>query len=108
MNVKIEIWCEGMDLHGEQLTDIVTVRVPSDIKVIDSKACKELLERRRRRIREVNRYREEYNDKNFVHQLDKEVFGKKELKEKLWTIHIKGWTPVITTSALEFICQKNF
>ena len=48
--MKIEIWCEGTSIHGEHLTDIVAVRVPPDIKVIDSKACKKLLERRRKRM----------------------------------------------------------
>ena len=103
--MKIEIWCEGMDLHGEQLTDIVTVRVPSDIQTINSKACKEMLERRRRRIKEANKYRREFNSK-FKNQIELDIFGKKELKEKLYTIHIKGWTPIITTSALEFICGR--
>ena len=103
--MKIEIWCEGMDLHGEQLTDIVTVRVPSDIQTINSKACKEMLERRRRRIKEANKYRREFNSK-FKNQIELDIFGKKELKEKLYTIHIKGWTPIITRSALEFICER--
>ena len=75
--MKIEIWCEGMDLHGEQLTDIVTVRVPSDIQIVDSKACKEMLERRRRRIREANKYRREFNSK-FKNQIELDIFGKKE------------------------------
>ena len=103
--MKIEIWCEGMDLHGEQLTDIVTVRVPSDIQIVDSKACKEMLERRRRRIKEANKYRREFNSK-FKNQIELDIFGKKELKEKLYTIHIKGWTPIISRSALEFICGR--
>ena len=94
-----------MDLHGEQLTDIVTVRVPSDIQIVDSKACKEMLERRRRRIKEANKYRREFNSK-FKDKIELDIFGKKELKEKLYTIHIKGWTPIITTSALEFICGQ--
>lgn len=105
MNMRIEIWCEGMDLHGEQLTDIVTVRVPPDIQIVDSKACKKMLERRRRRIKEANKYRREFNSK-FKDQIELNIFGKKELKEKLYTIHIKGWTPIITTSALEFICGR--
>jgi hypothetical protein len=105
MNVRIEIWCEGMDLHGEQLTDIVTVRVPSDIQIVDSKACKEMLERRRRRIREANKYRREFNSR-FKDQIELDIFGKKELKEKLYTIKIKNWTPIISRSALEFICDK--
>ena len=105
--MKIEIWCEGMNLHGDDSTDTVVVRVPSDIKVIDSKACKELLERRSRRIREVNRYRVEYNSQ-FKNQIERDVFGKKQLVERLYTVHVKGWSPIITTSALEFICQKNF
>ena len=103
--MKIEIWCEGMDLHRRQLTDIITVRVPSDIQIIDSKACKEMLERRRKRIKEVNKYRREFNSR-FKNQIESDIFGKEELKEKLYTIHIKGWTPIITTSALEFICQR--
>ena len=103
--MKIEIWREGIDLHGEQLTDIVTVRVPADIQTVDSKACKEMLERRRRRIKEVNKYRREFNSK-FKDQIELYIFGKKELREKLCTIHIKGWTPIITTSALEFICGR--
>ena len=103
--MKIEIWCEGMDLHGEQHTNIVTVRVPANIQTIDSKACKEMLERRRRRIKEANKYRKEFNSK-FKNQIELDIFGKKELKEKLYTIHIKGWTPIITTSALEFICGR--
>ena len=96
-----------MNLHGDDSTDTVVVRVPSDIKVIDSKACKELLERRSRRIREVNRYRVEYNSQ-FKNQIERDVFGKKQLVERLYTVHVKGWSPIITTSALEFICQKNF
>jgi hypothetical protein len=103
--MKIEIWCEGTSIHGEYLTDVVAVRVPSDIKVIDLKACKELLERRRERIHEINRYRVEYNSQ-FKNQIERDVFGKKNLVEKLYTIHIKGWSPIITTSALEFICQR--
>ena len=106
MNVRIEIWCEGMDLHGEQLTDIVTVRVPSDIQIVDSKACKEMLERRRRRIREVNRYRAEFNRQHFKNKMECDVLGKKNLVEKLYTIRIKNWTPIISRSALEFICDK--
>ena len=105
MNVRIEIWCEGMNLYGEQLTDLVTVRVPSDIQIVDSKACKEMLERRRRRIKEANNYRKEFNSK-FKNQIELDIFGKKELKEKLYTIHIKGWTPIISRSALEFICGR--
>lgn len=103
--MKIEIWCEGMNLHGEQLTDIVTVRVPADIQTVDSKACIEMLERRRRRIKEANRYRREFNSK-FKDQIERDIFGKEELKEKLYTIHIKGWTPMISRSALEFICGR--
>ena len=104
--MKIEIWCEEMDLtHRAQLTDIITVRVPSDIQIIDSKACKEMLVRRRKRIKEVNKYRREFNSR-FKNQIESDIFGKEELKEKLYTIHIKGWTPIITTSALEFICQR--
>lgn len=94
-----------MDLHGEQLTDIVTVRVPSDIQTIDSKACKEMLVRRRRRINEANRYRREFNNR-LKNQIELDKFGKKELKEKLYTIRIKNWTPIISRSALEFICDK--
>ena len=104
--MKIEIWCEGMDLHGEQLTDIVTVRVPADIKVIDSKACKELLERRRIRIKEVNKYRAEFNRQHFKNKMECDMLGKKNLVEKLYTIRIKNWTPIISRSALEFICDK--
>jgi hypothetical protein len=74
--MKIEIWCEGTSIHGEHLTDVVAVRVPPDIKVIDSKACKELLERRRQRIKEANRYRVGYNSQ-FKNQIEKDVFGKK-------------------------------
>ena len=103
--MKIEIWYEGTSIHGEHLTDVVAVRVLSDIKVIDSKACKEILERRRKRIKEANKYRREFNSK-FKNQIELDIFGKKELKEKLYMIHIKGWTPIITTDALEFICQK--
>jgi len=103
--MKIEIWCEGTSIRGEYLRNIVAVRVPPDIKVIDSKACKEMLERRRRRIKEANKYRREFNSK-FKNQIELDIFGKKELKEKLYTIHIKGWTPIITTSALEFICGR--
>jgi hypothetical protein len=103
--MKIEIWCEGTSIHGEHLTDVVAVRVPPDIKVIDSKTCKKLLERRRERIHEANRYRVEYNSQ-FKNQIERDVFGKKNLVEKLYTIHIKGWSPIITTSALEFICQR--
>ena len=105
MNMRIEIWCEGTSIYGEHLTDVVVVRVPPDIKVIDSKACKKLLERRRQRIEEANRYRVEYNSQ-FKNQIERDVFGKKNLVEKLYTIHIKGWTPIITTSALEFICGR--
>jgi hypothetical protein len=103
--MKIEIWCEGMDLHGEQLTDIVTVRVPDDIQTVDSKACKEMLERRRKRIREANKYRREFNSK-LKNQIELDIFGKKELKEKLYIIRIKNWTPIISRSALEFICER--
>ena len=104
--MKIEIWCEGMDLYGKHLTDIVTVRVPADIQTIDSKACKEILERRRKRIGEVNRYRAEFNRQHFKNKMECDILGKKNLVEKLYTIHIKGWTPIITTSALEFICGR--
>jgi hypothetical protein len=103
--MKIEIWCEGTSIHGEHLTEVVAVRVPSDIKVIDSKACVELLRRRRQRIHEANRYRVEYNSR-FKDQVERDAFGKKNLVEKLYTIHIKGWSPIITTDALEFICQR--
>ena len=92
-------------MDGEHLTDAVAVRVPPDIKVIDSKACKELLMRRRQRIKEANRYRVKYNSQ-FKNQIDRDVFGKKNLVEKLYTVHIKGWSPIITTDALEFICQR--
>ena len=105
MNLRIEIWCEGMDVYGEHLTDVVAVRVPPDIKVIDSKTCKELLMRWRQRIKEANRYRVEYNSQ-FKNQIERDVFGKKNLVEKLYTVHIKGWSPIITRSALEFICDK--
>ena len=103
--MKIEIWCEGTDIYGEHLTDVVAVRVPSDIKVIDSKACEELLGRRRQRIKEANKYRVEYNSQ-FKNQIERDVFGKKNLVEKLYTIRIKSWSPIITTDALEFICQR--
>lgn len=104
--MKIEIWCEGTSIHREHLTDVVAVRVPSDIKVIDSKACKELLERRRQRIHEANRYRVEYNRQHFKNKMECDILGKKNLVEKLYTVHIKGWSPIITRSALEFICDK--
>ena len=103
--MKIEIWCEGTSIRGEYLRNIVAVRVPPDIKVIDSKACKKLLERRRERIHEANRYRVEYNSR-LKNQIERNVFGKKNLVEKLYTIHIKGWAPIITRSALEFICER--
>ena len=103
--MKIEIWCEGVDLDGYHLTDTITVRVPADIGIIDSKACKEILERRQRRINKVNRYRREFNSQ-LRNQIERDIFGKKELKEKFYTNRIKGWTPIITTSALEFICGR--
>ena len=80
--MKIEIWCEGMDLHREQLTDIITVRVPSDIQIIDSKACKEMLERRRKRIKEINKYRREFNSR-FKNQIERDIFGKKRAERKI-------------------------
>lgn len=103
--MKIEIWCEGTSIHGEHLTDVIAVRVPPDIKVINSKACIELLERRRKRIVEINKYRVEYN-RQFKNPTERIIFGKKNLVEKLYTIHIKSWSPIITTDALEFICQR--
>jgi len=103
--MKIEIWCEGTSIYGEHMTDVIAVRVPPDIKVIDSKVCIELLTRRRQRIKEANRYRVEYNSQ-LKNQTERDVFGKKNLVEKLYTVHIKGWTPIITTDALEFICQR--
>ena len=103
--MKIEIWCEGVSLYGEQATDIITVRVPPDIKIIDSKACLEMLERRRERLKKINRYRVDFNTK-LKNSVERDIFGKKNLVDKLHTVYIKNWTPIITREALEFICDR--
>ena len=104
--MKIEIWCEGINIYGKDGTDLVIARVPPDIKMVDSNACKEILIRRRKRIEKINNYRNEFNNK-FKNVIERDLFGKKLLKEKLYTTHIKGWSPIISREALEFI-SSNF
>ena len=52
--MKIEIWCEGMDLHGEQLTDIVLLEFLPIYKLLTRKLVKKCW-RRRRRIKGRNK-----------------------------------------------------
>ena len=72
-----------------------TIRVPKDVTVLDMKTVREIVKERKKRIEVVKDYWER----------------KPENRNKIWQgdrndYVLIAWSPIITTPALEFICQN--
>ena len=95
MKIEVTLGRKRKDYQGAIYIKYVTIRVPKDVTVLNMKTVWEIVKERKKRIEVVKDYWER----------------KPENQNKIWQGDINdygliAWSPIITTSALEFICQN--
>ena len=92
--LKIDVtYLRKMSNLGEPLyLRYETIRVPADVKILSRKTISDIIKKRKERRLRLIKYFEETNRYNMVDDLSSYV--------------LIAWSPIITTSALEFICGR--
>ena len=95
MKIEVTLGSKKKDCQGAIYIKYVTIRVPKDVTVLDMKTVREIVKERKKRIEVVKDYWER----------------KPENQNKIWQgdrndYVLIAWSPIITTSALEFICGQ--
>jgi hypothetical protein len=96
--MKIDVVCltKRANYDGPLTVSYETVRVPSSIKILDRKTVEEILRERVRRIRRLREYWKgkitENQNLPFIDDHSDRV--------------LISWSPIITTDALNFICDN--
>ena len=94
MKIEVTLGSRRKDYQGAIHIKYVTIRVPKDVTVLDMNTVWEIVKERKKRIEVVKDYWER----------------KPENQNKIWQgdrndYILIAWSPIITTDALEFICQ---
>lgn len=96
--MKIEIWYEVKTVHGEDIRESRIVRIPPNIKQINSRTCLKIM-------RDWL-----YRANSIIQHLDIQHTIRRRFNNHciymISSIKIKGWSLVIDVDVLEFICSR--
>lgn len=92
MKIDVTLMRRRINFDGPITVIYETIRIPSTITTLDQKTVQKILDERVKRIRRLKKYREEYE--------------KTPISDDHSDRILISWSPIITTSALEFICQN--
>jgi len=98
--MKIEIWYKIRTVYGDIREYSRIVRVPPNIKQINSKTCLEIMYNWSHRVNSIIHYLDKQ------HSLKKGLVNHHHINNITSSIKIKGWSLVIDVDVLEFICSR--